>query len=513
MTELVNDKASAGPDRSEMHVNNHAPVANQQNIENYYVGDLQPAEHLEAARRALAERRWEQACQHYAEYLKRESYSPMEKMAEVRVEHALARLQGRRPRAHPDRIQDEIHTLLSRARDLDPGSAAATVLMAIYNEDLDHAFLREADSSDEVLQASADLDLEWAQRIVSAISVRESPTWKVLDERVTPGGTSPTSVLTRLSEEERGEREHRMRTLFTPVPAKPMRKPRLNPVFGILPLAGGGIIIWISIAILASYGNPWWSLLSPAPYIGVTGVAVASIGGWLTCKALFVNRWQRRLFQRAVQDYQEQLRVYEENLPLEKQITRWFKHDVAIIVDRALARLGIVMEELHSTGRITDPLVIVGPANPPKTKLVRHPRVGEGYIASRYTVFVVCMADQKLGAYRTTLDSITGAREPEEQTSEYRYQDIVSVNVRTVRLDLPPGAQKTEDAEPTYAFVDAQEKNTVAERFTLVVPGDRFTVTTKVTTEDGRGSRIDFSKSDRALAAIRRRIAASTRLT
>ncbi|MEU7005083.1 hypothetical protein [Nonomuraea sp. NPDC046570] len=167
------------------------------------------------------------------------------------------------------------------------------------------------------------------------------------------------------------------------------------------------------------------------------------------------------------------------------------------------------MEELRSTGRITDPLVIVGPANPPRTKLVRHHRVGEGYIASRYTVFVVCMADQKLGAYRTTLNSITGVREPEEQTSEYRYRDIVSVNVKTVRLDLPPGAQKTEDAEPTYAFVDAQEKNTVAERFTLVVPGDRFTVTTKVSTEDGRGSRIDFSKADRALAAIRRRIAAA----
>ncbi|MEU4544878.1 hypothetical protein [Nonomuraea dietziae] len=510
MTELADDKVSARPAHSETHVNNHAPVTNQQNIGNYYAGDHSPEEHLDAARRALAERRWEQASQHFESYLKSEPSSPREKMAEVRVEYALAKLQGRRPRAHPDRVQDEIHTIVSRACELDPSSAAATVLMAIFNEDLDHAFLREADSSDEVLQASEDLDLRWAQRIVMAISVRESPTWKSLDERVTPGGTTPTAVLTLRSEEEQGEREHRMRTLFTPVPEMPVREPRLNPVFGLLPLVGGGVIIWVASALLAAYGNPWWSPLSPAPYIGIAGLTVTSLGGWLTFRALFLNWWHTRLFHRAMRDYQMERHVYEENLPSEEQIASWFKRDVAVIVDRALTRLGIVMEELHNTGRITDPLVIVGPANPPKTKLVRHHRVGEGYIASRYTVFVVCMADQKLGAYRTTLDSITGTREPEEQTSEYRYRDIVSVNVKTVRLDLPPGAQKTEDAEPTYAFVDAQEKNTVAERFTLVVPGDRFTVTTKVSTEDGRGSRIDFSKADRALAAIRRRIAAST---
>ncbi|WP_336205863.1 hypothetical protein [Nonomuraea sp. LPB2021202275-12-8] len=512
MTDLADDKVSVGPDQSEMHVNNHAPVGNQQNIENYYGEDRPPEDHLSAARRAMEERRWTQAYEHYADYLKSEPASTAEKMAEVRVEHALARLQGRRPRALPDRIQNEVHTLLSRACELDPDSAAATVLMAIFNEDLDHAFLREADSSDEVQRASENLNFEWARRIVTAISVRESLTWKTLDQRVTPGGTMPTTMLTLISEEERGEREHRMRTLFTPVPATPVREPRLNPVFGLLPLAGGGVIVWVAIALLAGYGAPWWSLISPAPYIGVMGAGAVSLGGWLTFRALFVNWRQSRLFHRAMRDYQEQKRIYEENLPANAQITRWFQHDVAAIVDRALTRLGIVMEELHNTGRITDPLVIVGPANPPKTKLVRHHRVGDGYIASRYTVFVVCMADYKLGAYRTTLDSITGAREPEEQTSEYRYQDIVSVNVKTVRLDLPPGAQKTEDAEPTYAFVDAEEKHTVAERFTLIVPGDRFTVTTKVSTEDGKGSSIDFSKADRALAAIRRRIAASTRL-
>ncbi|TXK39468.1 hypothetical protein [Nonomuraea sp. C10] len=509
MTDLANDKDTAGPEPSEMQVNNHATVNHQQNIENFYSESRKPQEYLDAARRALAEHQWIQACQHYMDYHKREPASPPKEMAETRTEHAFARLQGRRPRAHLDQTQNEIHMLLAKACELDPDSAAAAVLMAIYNEDLDHAFLREGGFSDEAQRASTDLDLEWARRIVTTIKVHESPTWQALDQRVTPGGTIPIRVLS-LSDDERLEREHRMRTLFTPVPAVPVRELRLSPLYGLLPLTGGGVILWVAITLLTEYGNPLWSLLSPAPYIGVTGVATVSLGGWLTFKAVFANWWHNRLFHRAMHDYREKLRTYEENLPSDAQISRWLKHDVNVIVDRALTRLGIVMEELHNTGRITDPLVIVGPADPPKTKLVRHHRVGDGYIASRYTVFVVCMADQKLGAYRTVLDSITGKREPEEQTSEYRYRDIVSVNVNTVRLDLPPDAKKTDDAEPTYAFVDAREKDTVAERFTLIVPGDRFTVTTKVSTDDGKGSRVDFSRADRALAAIRRRIAAST---
>ncbi|MFF4125706.1 hypothetical protein ACFYYP_19455 [Microbispora rosea] len=514
MTDLndrQNEPAESASTRSEMHVNNHASVANQQNIENYFAADQNPEKHLKAARRALEERRWVQACQHYIDYLKHEPSSSKNQMAEVRVEYALARLEGKRPRSHTDQTQNEIQTSLTQACEFDPKSRAASVLMAIFNEDVDHAFLIEADLSDEVLQSATDLDLHWAKRIVSAISVPESPTWEKLFRRANPDSSSPTIALPSLSEEEQSEREHRMRTLFTPAPSRPEREPRLNPIFGLLPFIGGSVIIWVAIALMTAYGNPGWSVLSPGPYIAVVGISVASIGGWLTFGALFGNWRQNRIFHQALVEYRERRRIYEDNLPTEEQITRWVKRDVAVIVDRALKRLGIVMEELRNTGRITDPLVIVGPAEPPKTKLVRHPRVGEGYIASRYTVFVVCMADQKLGAYRTTLDSITGIREPEEHTSEYRYRDIVSVNVKTVRLDLPADAKKTDEAEPTYAFVDAEEKDTVAERFTLVVPGDRFTVTTKVSTEDGKGSRIEFSKADRALAAIRRRIAASTR--
>ncbi|MEV4105803.1 hypothetical protein AB0J42_36670 [Nonomuraea sp. NPDC049649] len=494
-----------------MHVNNNAPVESQQNIENYYAAGQHPEEHLKAARRALEERRWVHACQHFNDYLKNEPPSSREQMAEVRVEYALAKLEGKRPRTHTDPIQNEIYTFLMQACAFDSKSHAASALIAIFNEDVDHAFLQEADSSDEALLSATDLDLDWAKRIASAISVPESPTWEKLSQRANPDSSSPTITLPSLSEEEQGEREHRMRTLFTPAPSIPEREPSLNPIFGILPLIGGGVIIWVAIAVTATYGNPGWSILSPAPYITIVGVAVASLGSWLTFGALLGNWQQDRQFRNAMIEYREQQRIYENNLPTEKQIARWIQNDVAVIVDRALKRLGIVMEELRNIGRITDPLVIVGPAEPPKTKLVRQPRVGEGYIASRYTVFVVCMADQKLGAYRTTLDSVTGKREPEEHTSEYRYRDIVSVNVRTVRLDLPADAKKTDEAEPTYAFVDAEEKDTVAERFTLVVPGDRFTVTTKVSTEDGRGSRISFSKADRALAAIRRRIAASTR--
>ncbi|MEV4472550.1 hypothetical protein [Nonomuraea sp. NPDC049504] len=507
MTDLASDSDTADPDPGQMRVNNFAQVENQQN--NFYAESRTPQDYLDAARRALAEHQWEQACKSYADYLEREPPALPKRMADTRTEYALAKLRGRRPRAHPDPTNSEIHALLLKARKLDPESPAAAVLMAICDEDLDHAFASEVGPSEETRKASADLDLEWARRIVTTVRVHESPTWQELDRRVHRGGTVPMRV-PPLSDEERTERVHRMSTLFTPPPAIPVREPRLNPLYGILPLAGGITIIWVAMALLTTYPNPLRSLLSPAPYIGITGLAAALLGGRLTSGALISNWRNNHAFNRAVNDYREKLRVYEDALPSHAQISRWLQHDVAVVVDRALARLGIVMEELHSTGRITEPLVIVGPADPPRTKLVRHHRIGPGYVASRYTVFVVCMADHKLGAYRTALDSVTGRREREEQTSEYRYRDIVSVNVKTVRLDLPPDAKKTEDAEPTYAFVDAPEKNTVAERFTLIVPGDRFTVTTKVSTDDGQGTRVDFSRADRALATIRRRIAAST---
>lgn len=510
MTDLVEDTAQSGSEQNEMHVNNQAPVNNQQNIGNYFASTPNPDQYLKAARRALDERRWTESCQYFADYLKHEPSTGNEEMAEVRVGRALAMLGGRRPRAHTDQVQSEINALLCRAQDLDPGSHAAAVLKAIFDEDLDHAFFHETDPSDESVRAGAELDLTWARRIVEAISVPESPTWLGLVERITPGTGKRPSVAPR-PREEQAERERRMRTLFTPEPTKPVPGQRLNPAYGLLPLAVGCGVLAITFILLSTYGSPWWSPLSPAPYIGLVGLTMTSVGGWLTVRALLANWWRHQQFIRDTRAYWKDVEEYESNLPSEKQITSWFQHDVAVIVERALTRLGIVMEELRNTGRITDPLIIVGPANPPKTKLVSHPRVGSGYIASRYTVFVVCMADQKLGAYRTVLDAVTGTREPEEQTSEYRYRDIVSVNVKTVRLDLPPDAKKTDDAEPTYAFVHAEEKHTVAERFTLVVPGDRFTVTTKVSTDDGMKSRVDFSKADRALAAIRRRIAASTR--
>ena len=38
----------------------------------------------------------------------------------------------------------------------------------------------------------------------------------------------------------------------------------------------------------------------------------------------------------------------------------------------------------------------------------------------------------------------------------------------------------------------------------------RLQLEAPISTDDGQGSRVDFSRADRALAAIRRRIAAST---
>lgn len=79
MTDLADDKETGGPDPSEMHVNSHAPVANQQNIGHFYSGNRNPQEYLATARRALAEHQWQQACQRYTEYLAHEPSSSAKK--------------------------------------------------------------------------------------------------------------------------------------------------------------------------------------------------------------------------------------------------------------------------------------------------------------------------------------------------------------------------------------------------------------------------------------------------
>ncbi|MEV0151420.1 MULTISPECIES: hypothetical protein [unclassified Nonomuraea] len=85
-----------------------------------------------------------------------------------------------------------------------------------------------------------------------------------------------------------------------------------------------------------------------------------------------------------------------------------------------------------------------------RTKMARHP--SGRFFSSRYGVFVLFMTERKLGAYRTTLDAGTGLRETAEQTSEYRYGDIVSVSVRTVPLITPEKKREGSDEKQLAAI-------------------------------------------------------------
>ena len=487
------------------------PVYGQYNTEQHFHGE-RPVDHLDMARRCLASGQWARAVQSYVEY---SAHEPAPE-GDVLVEHALALLAGKRPRACRDDVQDDIHGLLERARERFPECVSAEVLSAIVNEDIDHAF-QIADETDNVhsLMVAA-LDLEWARRIVSSISVRESRTWQALHERVHPGSGSQTQVRSPLSEEEQQEREHRMGTLFRPVPVKPGAPTPLTLQPGVFTVLVGFCSPLFSLWALGDAEASWWRWYSPLPYVVLISVALVVTGSARTGLVLIVNRRQRMRFRSDIADHERRMKEYHEALPTQTQVEGWVRQDVDFIKDRALTRLGMVLDELSERGRIHEPLVIVGPAKPKITKIARHP--AGGYFASHYSVFIMCMTDRKLGAYSTILNAITGVWGPEEQTSEYRYQDIVSVGVRTVRLADPrtreagkvkekDGDPAEQDADTAYTFVDARPEVALAERFTLVVPGDRFVVTTRVSSEKGkRGPQLAFSQADRALAAIRRRI-------
>ncbi|GII32306.1 hypothetical protein [Planotetraspora mira] len=502
MTDSVNGHGRDKPSEDGTRVTNEAPVFGQINADEAHFYGEAPVDHLDLAHQYLRRRQWALAVRSFEEYLKRVHALT----AEDWVGFALASLGGKRPRAHTPEDLFAIESCLTTAQEIDVDCAPAAALLAIVNEDLDHVYNRVPDPSSEGFTSVSDgLDLNWAERIATAISVRESRTWRALDARVNPDGDSPTQLLSTLTEEERLDREKRMKILLNPAPKEPAKPEIVNGVPSGLLIVGGACVLLLALSLPRGLGWVWYS---PLPYLVFAGAVMMIVGGLRRTGVWHENRHRRLGYEFACAQHREQMARYRVDLPSQVQVETWIERDVQTIMARALDRLGMVLDDLNERGRLIRPLIIVGPADPPRTKIALHP--DGGYFASHYSVFVLYMTDRKLGAYRTSLNATTGQREPDEQTSEYRYQDIVSVSVRTNRLDPASdkkGESSGQEADLAYDFVAEQPKSALAERFTLVVPGDRFTVTTMVKNEkDEQRSEIRFSQPDEALAAIRRRI-------
>lgn len=498
-------------------IHNYGNIGKQQYTQhNYYTGQ-DPARNLTAARDALKRHDWEIAVKHYADHIAH----ARDPAGVVFVEYALADLQGKRPRDHPDGHLGRVRTRLDNAYSDDPALSCAAALLAIIDEDLNHLHRQEPELYTKRLSAAADtISTERARMIVESITVDESPTWLKLERLANPGRPGGTGELALLNDDEQRDRERRMRTLFSPPPREPAPPYRLSHSTPVLGLCVALATLAITLLVLGQVAHAW-SPFSPLPYVMVLAIGgTICCAGWIVATAIRNAAIERR-YDTEVREQEQRYRGYLDQLPTADQIDRWLRGDLAVIQQRALDRLGILRGELVTgTGRYISPFVIMGPEEQrsSRTKMAQHPN--GRFFASRYGVFVLFMTERKLGAYRTTLDAITGRREAAEQTSEYRYGDIVSVSVRTVPLPTSreKTASKAKQAEPEqnkeedYTFVDADSTPTtpLAERFTLIVPSDRFDVTTTIRDENSaKDYRIQLSQTDRALAAIRRNILAA----
>ncbi|MEU8246557.1 hypothetical protein [Nonomuraea sp. NPDC048916] len=499
-------------------IHNYGNIRNQKYTQhNYYTGH-DPTRNLAAARDALKRHDWDIAVKHYADHIAH----ARDPAGVVFVEYALADLQGKRPRDHPDGHLGRVRTRLDNAYGDDPALPCAAALLAIIDEDLNHLHRQEPELYTQRLSSAADaISPDRAKMIVDAITVDESPTWLKLERLANPGKTGGTGELALLDEEEQRDRERRMRTLFSPPPREPDPPYRLSHSTAVLGLSVALATLVITLLVLRQVAYAW-SPFSPLPYVMILAIAgTICCAGWIVATAIRNAAMERR-HDTAVREQKQRHREYLDELPTADQIDRWLRGDLATIQHRALDRLGILRGELVTgTGRYISPFVIMGPEEQKssRTKMAQHPN--GRFFASRYGVFVLFMTERKLGAYRTTLDAITGRREAAEQTSEYRYGDIVSVSVRTVPLPTPgkKARRRAKQAEPEqnkededYTFVDVGSTPTtpLAERFTLIVPSDRFDVTTTIRDENSaKDYRIQLSQTDRALAAIRRNILAA----
>lgn len=175
--------------------------------------------------------------------------------------------------------------------------------------------------------------------------------------------------------------------------------------------------------------------------------------------------------------------------PTDVQVDEWLEADIRALTPKALIKSGLTEQEL-----VGDPLVVRGPiywetTGVPKTDLVY--KKGKDGVA-RFGVFdvsIIFLTDQRLTAYRCDFNFMKNVG-LNEATTEYFYQDVVSVSTREIST--------------SYTLPNNQ-KLVSAQAFSVQVPsGDAIKVVVSASKlEELTGAQMPPTGADNAVSVIR----------
>ena len=175
--------------------------------------------------------------------------------------------------------------------------------------------------------------------------------------------------------------------------------------------------------------------------------------------------------------------------PSDVQVDQWLEEDIKTLVPKALSKCGLTEGEL-----VGDPLVIRGPiywevTGVNKADLVF--RKGNDGMArfGVYDLTNVFLTDQRLTAYKCYFNFLKNVT-LNESTTEYFYQDVVSVSTREIST--------------SYTLPNNQ-KLVSAQAFAVQVPsGDAISVVVSATKlEELTGARLPWTGAEKAVEVIR----------
>jgi hypothetical protein len=176
-------------------------------------------------------------------------------------------------------------------------------------------------------------------------------------------------------------------------------------------------------------------------------------------------------------------------MPTDDQVDTWLREDIANIVPNALTKCG-----LESADLVGEPLVITGPVYWSVTGIDKidllYKKGKDGYARfSVYDVTIIFLTDQRLTSYRCDFNLLKNVW-LNEATTEYFYQDVVSVSTREVST--------------SYTLPNGQ-KLVSAQTFSVQVPsGDAISVVVSAAKlQEMTAAQLRSSGADKAVEVIR----------
>jgi len=175
--------------------------------------------------------------------------------------------------------------------------------------------------------------------------------------------------------------------------------------------------------------------------------------------------------------------------PSDAQVDQWLEEDIQALIPKALSKCGLTEDEL-----IGDPLAIRGPIYWEVTGVNEADlvfRKGEDGLArfGVYDVSIIFLTDQRLTAYKCYFNFLKNVA-LNESTTEYFYQDVVSVSTREIST--------------SYTLPD-NKKLVSAQAFAVQVPsGDAISVVVSAAKlEELTGARLPSTGAEKAVEVIR----------